>query len=183
MRVILKPGLLALAAETPEDEAALAAWRTAACDHVFYFDGGSPRGGALHDLGLRTEACREPINILFDQGLPTWRPISNLAHTPFALDGRVYASVEGFWQGLKLEDPAGRKCVAGLWGAEAKTAVRGPQPESFTYGGRVLPAGGPDHRALMARACQAKFAQDAEARETLLATGERPSSIRCGATA
>jgi hypothetical protein len=40
------------------------------------------RGGALLDLGVREEACREPINIVFDQGDPRWQPISNLALAP-----------------------------------------------------------------------------------------------------
>ena len=173
MRVILKSGLLILAAETPEDEVALAQWRETARGHVFHFDGGSVRGGALRDIGLREAACREAINILFDQGDPAWRPISNLAHTPFTLDERTYASVEGFWQGLKLADGADRARLAALWGREAKASARGPEPDLFVYEGQTFATGGPGHRNLMARACQAKFAQHALARETLLATGER----------
>jgi predicted NAD-dependent protein-ADP-ribosyltransferase YbiA (DUF1768 family) len=34
--------------------------------------------------------------------------LSNLAHTPFELDGMRYASVEAFWQGLKYSDTAKR---------------------------------------------------------------------------
>lgn len=30
---------------------------------------------------------------------------SNFAHTPFELDGKVFASVEGLWQSLKFPDP------------------------------------------------------------------------------
>ncbi len=104
MRVILKPGLLALAPETPEETAALADWRAAASGHVFHYSGDAARGVALRDLGSRDNACREPINVVFDQSDAAWKPISNLAHTPFELDGRRYASVEGFWQGLKYED-------------------------------------------------------------------------------
>lgn len=178
MRVILKPGLVALAAETAEEEATFAAWQAASQGHVFHFEPGSERGGAFLDLGERAQACREPINILFEQGEAAWRPISNLALTPFRLDGRDYASVEGFWQGLKLNDPAERARVARLWGAEAKSAVRRRGPDSFDYDGRLLASGGPGHRELMARACLAKFSQNAEAREALLSTGERPLTHR-----
>jgi predicted NAD-dependent protein-ADP-ribosyltransferase YbiA (DUF1768 family) len=178
VRVIFKPGLVALAAQTAEEEEALAAWQAASQGHVFHFESGSARGGVFLDLGERAQACREPINILFDQGEAAWRPISNLALTPFRLDGRDYASVEGFWQGLKLADPAERAKVARLWGVEAKSAVRGRGPDSFDYDGRLLACGGPGHRELMARACLAKFTQNSEAREALLSTGKRPLTHR-----
>jgi hypothetical protein len=42
--------------------------------------------------------------------------LSNLAPTPFVLDGREYASVEGFWQGLKFEDEAQRAIIAKISG-------------------------------------------------------------------
>ena len=99
MRVILKPGHLILSLEERAERAAFAIWRETARGHVFHFDGGSANGAALRDLGLRAEACREPINIVFDQVEPRWQPISNLAHAPFMLHGMAYASVGGYRQG------------------------------------------------------------------------------------
>ena len=48
---------------------------------MFHFPGASEKGGALHDLGPRADACRDPINIVFNVSDARWRPISNLALT------------------------------------------------------------------------------------------------------
>lgn len=176
MRVILKPGMLILAPGTDADRNAFSAWCEAVKGHVFYFDG---RSGALHDLGPREEACREPMNIVFDQIEARWQPISNLAHTPFTMRGLTYASVESFWQGLKFAADADRVRVAALWGKEAKQAARpAPELERFVYDGDTYVVGGHAHRSLMLEACRAKFVQHAAAGEALLATGDRPLTHR-----
>jgi predicted NAD-dependent protein-ADP-ribosyltransferase YbiA (DUF1768 family) len=174
MRVMFKSGILAFSTETEEESAQFAAWREMAHGHVFYFDGRSAKGGALHDLGPREEACREPINIVY--GIEErWLPISNLAQTHFTLNGQTYASIEGFWQGLKYLSEEERKRVAALSGPEAKRAApKGPPSETFSYGGRTYASGGADHHALMLQACRAKFSQHLPARQALLSTGERP---------
>jgi hypothetical protein len=174
MRVILKPGLIAISAETDAERAELAAWGADRANHVFHLPLESDRGLALYDLGRREDACAEPINITYD-GVERWRPISNLAHTPFDLDGRRYASVEGFWQGLKFAAPEDRARVAALWGTEAKAiGIAAPAIDRFEYEGKSIDIGRPDHWQLMTRACRAKFLQNDEARSALLATGERP---------
>lgn len=128
----------------------------------------------LEDLGPRAEACREPINITRSAD-PRYVAISNLHPTPFTLDGEEYASVEGFWQSLKCDTPERRRQVAMLSGSEAKkSAGRGPPPASVDYRGETIATGTYAHWALMERACTAKFTQNAQARESLLATGERP---------
>jgi predicted NAD-dependent protein-ADP-ribosyltransferase YbiA (DUF1768 family) len=175
MRVILKPGALILAPETEQEREEFAIWRDSARGHVFYLETSSGRGGALHDLGAREDACREPINIVFDTTDARWRPISNLALTPFTLRGMSYASVEAFWQGLKLHADDERARVAVLWGKPAKGAAAGvPESREFTYQGQTYASGGPGHQALMVEACRAKFAQNLEARDALLSTGDRP---------
>jgi predicted NAD-dependent protein-ADP-ribosyltransferase YbiA (DUF1768 family) len=174
MRVILKDGLLALVAENEEERAQFAEWCESAENHVFHFRRESAEGGALADLGVREEACREPINVVYDNA-DRWQPISNLAETPFMFRRQNYASVEGFWQGLKFTSEGDRRRIAALSGQDAKRAGQGiSQPESFSYDGKIFAAGGADHRALMLEACRAKFAQHLPARETLLATGDRP---------
>jgi predicted NAD-dependent protein-ADP-ribosyltransferase YbiA (DUF1768 family) len=174
MRAIFKDGQLILVTETDAEREAFAAWRTGRKDHVFRFDGGSEKGGALHDLGPREDACREPINVTFESD-ERWLPISNLALTPFEMRGRRYASVEGFWQGLKFASDADRERIAALHGSEAKSAAYGqPKCDSFVYDGQTCATGGPSHHGLMLQACRAKFAQHAGAREALLATGDRP---------
>ena len=179
MRVILKAGLLAISVETDEEQEAFAAWRESARDHVFHFDGGSVRGGAFQDLGPRPDACREPINIVSDMRDVRWRPIGNMAHTPFVLRGRAYASIEGFWQGLKFESDVDRERVAALWDKAAKAAAYDrPTAGHFVYEGATIVAGSAEHRSLMLEACRAKFSQNIEAREALLSTGDRPLTHR-----
>ena len=171
MRVIFKDAALVVAVETEAEREAFAVWRTAKKGHVFFFDGGAEKGGALIDLGPRDDACREPINILFDQSEARWRPISNLADTPFVLRGRTYASVEGFWQGLKFDAQKDRDRIARLSGKAAKRAGDdAPDREAFTFDGRTYAVGGPGHHGLMLEACRAKFGQNESAREALLAT-------------
>ena len=179
MRVVLKAGIVSFSVENDDEREAFALWREAALGHVFSFESGSTKGGSFHDLGLREDACHEPINIVFEMGADHWRPISNMALTPFVLRGRPYASVEGFWQGLKFADDADRKRIAALWGKAAKAAAHGRGAlDSFVFDGAGYATGGPEHRALMLEACQAKFSQNLEAREALLATGERPLTHR-----
>jgi ribA/ribD-fused uncharacterized protein len=174
MRVILKPGMLVVVAETDPEREAWATWRQSVDDHAFHFIGSSDGGGPFHDIGPIEVARREPINVVFTQVEERWRPISNLAHSPFTLDGRNYASVEGFWQCLKFESETERARVAKLSGMAAKQ-VAAPRSAtgSFHYEGRVCALGGPEHHRLMLRACWAKFSQHGEARKALLDTGDR----------
>jgi hypothetical protein len=46
--------------------------------------------------------------------------------------------------------------------------------DEFVYEGATCAVGGHGHRSLMLEACRAKFNQNAEARQALLATGNRP---------
>lgn len=179
MRVIFKSAYIIMVTETEADREAFAVWRMGKKDHVFCFDGGSEKGGALLDLGAREGACREPINITFEGNDRRWLPISNLALTPFDMRRRRYASVEGFWQGLKFASNEERERVAGLYGREAKSAAYGePERDNFVFEGQTYATGGPGHRGLMLEACRAKFAQHSDAREALLATDDRPLTHR-----
>jgi len=173
MKVILKPGLIILAPEDTADHDALQALDAASGDHVFHLAPGG-RGAALHDLGPRDAALRTPINIT-SRAPGALRLISNFAATPFELDGRPYASVEGFWQGLKFEAEADRRRLAALDGVAAKDAgAAAPSSDLIRYDDALIQVGTADHWALVARACAAKFEQHAPARRALLATGDRP---------
>ena len=172
MRLSFKNNVVGLAAETPAEEAICELLR-ASDGYVFRLHAATHRGLAFSEIGQEDEARRAPLNIVRSME-PRFAPISNLAHTPFTLDGEIYASVEGFWQGLKQPGPAERRTMAKLWGAEAKR--RGgaiDQPAEFAYDGATIAAGCPEHWALMRAACEAKFTQHDEARIALLATGER----------
>ena len=175
MKALLKKRVIVLVPEAEDDQEAIAAWREAAAEHVFVVRA-QPRGGTvLHNLGPREDACREPLNVAYRSADWRIKLISNFAPTPFELDGRVYASVEGFWQGLKFPKEADRRRIAELYAGTAKRAGEAAMPaETFEYEGvRVYP-GTHAHWKLMERACWAKFSQNEDARSELLATGTRP---------
>lgn len=172
MKLSFNNGVIGLAIET-EAERAVCAALLAADRYVFRLHCSTDRGFALVELGPEEDACRAALNIT-QSVAPNFAPISNLAHTPFVLDGMRYASVEGFWQGLKFEEAVERRRIAKLWGSEAKDAGKpAGQPDRFTYGPDRIAAGSPEHWHLMRRACAEKFDQHAGARAALLETGAR----------
>ena len=174
MRVILKPSLIVIAGDAADaSDAARFADRHAG--HVFSLTPQGDKGFVLRDLGAKPEACREPINIHSRVTDPELRLIGNLAHTPFELDGMLYQSVEGFWQGLKFANSDDRTRMAELHGSAAKRAGEAaPVHETFEYRGARFRVGRPDHWRLMREACHAKFTHCDPARRALLSTGERP---------
>lgn len=175
MRVRLKDGLLLVTAESDEEQSELAAWAHRAEGQVFAFSNQDPKTLKFVSRGLEADACRLPLNITSRIDDPVLRLISNLAETPFELDGRRYASVEGFWQGLKFSEQARRDQIATLSGLEARRAgAAAAALDAFDYEGSPIRTGTYDHWALMKRACHAKFTQHAAACAALLGTGERP---------
>ena len=150
-------------------------WKAAHADHVFCVRDAQTPSLELHALGVRAEACREPINVVSDSADPIARTISNFAATPFDLDGRRYRSVESFWQGLKFADDADRLRLAQLDGAEARAeGEKRGYGATVAYAGEDIVVGTFAHWRLMEKACRAKFAHNDEARTALLATGRRP---------
>jgi predicted NAD-dependent protein-ADP-ribosyltransferase YbiA (DUF1768 family) len=153
-------------------------WKTNHLDHVLAVRSDQdPEVSSLelHDLGPRLEECREPLNVVSNSSDPLARIISNLATTPFELDGQRYVSVESFWQGLKFESDSERRRFASLEGPRARSeALRQKYGKSITYAGQEVAVGAWDHWQLMEKACRAKFQQNEEAKGALLATGDRP---------
>ncbi|MBI5312874.1 MAG: NADAR family protein [Methylocystis sp.] len=177
MKALLKQGLLVLIPQSDEEASALASWKLAHEDHVLNVRADPPRVSSLelHDMGHRLEACREPLNVVSSSSDPRAKAISNLATSPFELDGRIYRSVESFWQGLKFEDEADRERLAALDGPHARQLGRSlGYGATVGYRGREIPVGAWEHWLLMEQACRAKFHQNEKARAALLATGERP---------
>jgi predicted NAD-dependent protein-ADP-ribosyltransferase YbiA (DUF1768 family) len=175
MRVLLKDGLIVLIPASAEETRALDDWRAAHEEHVFCADSLNRNALELHGLGKRNAACREPINIVSSSPDPIARIISNFASAPFELDGQRYQSVELFWQGLKFSEARERRRLAQLEGARARAEgeKQGYGP-TITYGGQDIVVGTSAHWRLMERACRAKFTQNSQAADALLATGERP---------
>jgi len=179
VKIRLKNRLLVLTAENEEEARAAESWISTHADHVFVVNAQDQETFLLRDLGLRSEACREPIEVQSRSADEAVRLISNFAHTPFMLHGRQYASVEGFWQGLKFVDETDRKRLAQLHGSEAKRAgQQAPEAETFQYQGTRVRVGCYEHWELMSQACGAKFTQHDAARHALLSTGTRPLTHR-----
>ena len=170
MKILLRADRLVLIPESDEDRAALSSWCDGHENFAFAMEPNSGTGVSLIALGLRPEACREPINVTSTSPEPI-RLIGNFAPTPFMLDGARYACVEAFWQSLRFQPPE-RALIAALDGAEAKRAgAAKPYGAHVSYGDRSVPVGAYEHWQLMRRACRAKFEPNADTRAALLATG------------
>ena len=178
VRVLLKDAVVVLIPETDDEAEEIALWKATHADHVLRVEVDDAPGRTalgLHDLGPRPEACREPINVVSSSRDPIAKTISNLAPTPFELDGRYYQSVESFWQGLKFPEAADRARLGATGGAQAlHEGSRKGYGKTVVYEGAEIAVGTFEHWQLMERACRAKFDQNADAREALLATGSRP---------
>lgn len=116
-----------------------------------------------------------PINIGWKAETEAERLLSNFSESPFELDGKKYASVEGFWQSLKTPDENKKEKIATLTGNKAKQAGKefGRDYKYAYHQGERMLAGSLAHQKLMIRALRAKFSQDPAARQALLSTGDR----------
>jgi predicted NAD-dependent protein-ADP-ribosyltransferase YbiA (DUF1768 family) len=175
MKVRLKEDLLVITAETADEEESLSEWTARVDGHVFVLKRQDAMSFRLTDLGPRESACRVPINVASHSPDPEIRLISNLAHTPFELDGLLYGSVEAFWQGLKFADEDRRREIALLHGPQARTAGNAAMESTVCkYRGQAVRVGTCQHWHLMDLACRAKFTQHEGAQRALLSTGDRP---------
>ena len=117
---------------------------------------------------------RTPINISSAGTEEIGRLMSNFAATPFTLDGRRYASVEGFYVGLKFLDAASRLQAASLAGQAAYDFGRSSTLKESEYEGRRFALGGPEHHRLIAHAIRAKLRQNPAIAQAFAATHPRP---------
>jgi predicted NAD-dependent protein-ADP-ribosyltransferase YbiA (DUF1768 family) len=175
MKAVLKDDVLVLVPDGEVEEQALARWKGDRAGHVLLIADNRGGGMTFRDLGPRADACNEPINVTSRHPDGEIRLIGNFAATPFELDGRRYASVESFWQSLKFAETAERRRIAELEAPVARSlGDKKGYGATVTYEGRAIVVGTRDHWDLMKRACEAKFAQNFDARAALLATGDRP---------
>lgn len=109
--------------------------------------------------------------------------LSNLAAHAFTLDGIACASMEGFLQGLKVEDEAEQLRMCGLAGGEAQG--RGRQYKwnvegTLWWRGAAIDRLSDDYQALLDRAYDALFDESAAFRKALAATGDAPLTHSLG---
>lgn len=102
-----------------------------------------------------------------------WRGValSNFMLSPFSLDGTLFASIEGFIQGIKfpLGDPRREQAfVSSGWDAKhlGDTADR----SGAYWSGQKLAYGSPEHHQLIERALRARIAQNTGLAQVLAST-------------
>lgn len=135
---------------------------------------------AVLTRGGRVPLGERPLNVASGGREEIGRLMSNFARTPFTLDGRVYASVEGFYQCLHFTDPERRAAVAAMHGREAKCATRGVAGAVMTYEGETFMPGSDTHLALIKRAIRAKLEQHPGIATAFVATHPRPITHHVG---
>ena len=116
----------------------------------------------------------EPLNISFNNRESSdARLLSNLAHTPFDIDGIRWASVEAFWKALyhpEHERPVFRE----QYGIPAWAIfLNRPYPKTIQFHGQTIEVGSTDHHILMERALRAKIRQNTDVQEALRRTRYR----------
>ena len=102
-----------------------------------------------------------------------WRAytLSNFPCFPFALDGQLFASTEGFIQGIKYpeKDTLRQQCFTS-WGMVAKSMGEHAERKFVWWNGKAIRYGTAKHHRLIARAIRAKFACNLGALMALQAT-------------
>lgn len=97
--------------------------------------------------------------------------LSNFWLSPFVLDDILFASVEGFIQGIKFAENDPRRLQAfNLSGWEAKHLGDKADRSGAYWNGQCLPYGSTQHHQLIERAIRARIDQSMGLQKTLLST-------------
>jgi|GEM_PF-575282 len=119
------------------------------------------------------------VNIRSDS--KDWRAkiLSNLAHTPFTIEGITFPCVEAALQGIKFEDEKTRNEVFAMKGMQAMKKgrevtkfIRKDVPAFVYWQGERYGYNSPQHRQLIEKFIREKVAQNTKVQEALLATEE-----------
>lgn len=115
--------------------------------------------------------CGKAINVWSSESYPA-NVLSNLYPNAFEIDGIECASMEGFLQSLKYEDPEVQKAICALSGHDAKDrSISDWQSTQIIYWqGTSIHRQSADFQALLLRAYQSLFHQNETFHAALLAT-------------
>ena len=102
-----------------------------------------------------------------------WRGValSNFPLSPFVLDGDLFASIEGFIQGIKFPQNDPRRAQAfesSAWDAK-RLGDQADRSGAYWLNERI-PYGSDDHHRLIGRAIRARIEQSAGLRKVLMST-------------
>lgn len=102
-----------------------------------------------------------------------WRGValSNFQLSPFTLDGILFASIEGFIQGIKFPegDPRRERAFV-LYGWDAKNIGAEADRSAAYWQGQRLEYGSAQHHTLIGRAIRARLVQNAGLAAVLVST-------------
>jgi hypothetical protein len=119
----------------------------------------------------------KPLNVWSMSDEDIGRKMSNFAHTPFAIDGVEFASVEAFYVWLMLSTCGSehkRDKVRKFYGLHAKRMAPKARPELICYRGETMAPGSGPHLALIKRALRAKLEAHLDIARDFAATSPRP---------
>ncbi len=118
----------------------------------------------------RIKGAVKLVNAYFKSKNNIERQISNLAHSPFIFEGRSCLSFEGFYQGIKRSGDDIQNHIFMTFGMNAKKKSK---PTRYVYyNGKTMLAGSDEHHELLYLVQRAKYFQNKESRDALLATGD-----------
>src|SRR4051812_16505029 len=113
------------------------------------------------------------IQLNVSSGSGDWRAyaLSNFPCFPFVLDGKPFASPEGFIQGIKFppSDPR-REEAFKLWGKRAKEIGLQAESVSVWWDDKCFGYNSQEHQSLIKRAIRQKFIYNNGAADALIAT-------------
>ena len=124
---------------------------------------------------------RRPLNVASGAVEDIGKQLSNFTERPFTFHGKMYRSVEAWYQGLKWPDEAKRAEIADRTGVEAKRGGRGaPKSDTFTFEGKDYKFGSPEHLQLVKDAIKASLEQNPQAKADFMVTHPRPIEHKTG---
>jgi hypothetical protein len=98
--------------------------------------------------------------------------LCNAAPTPFLLGGERFYSIDSFYEALKLPEGTSERAECAMAPmVEAKRLARRNVGGEFTYRGKTISVGSPEHAGLLAAAICAKIEQNRAVQIALLETG------------
>ncbi|HUH87535.1 MAG TPA: hypothetical protein VL003_05720 [Pusillimonas sp.] len=97
--------------------------------------------------------------------------LSNFQLSPFSIDGKLFASIEGFIQGIKFpEDDPRREQAFVSSGWDAKHLGDTADRSGAYWEGKKLAYGSTEHHELIAKAIRARIVQNAGLAQVLMST-------------
>lgn len=114
---------------------------------------------------------KDNLNIYSKSDDPRGRLLSNFSHHRFTLDGQNFESVEGFIQGIAFpEGDMRREAAFKAWGSQAKKFGEEQEKKYVWWHGKKIVFGSSEEHALIEQALRAKFSQNPDAKEALIAS-------------